>query len=90
LAERSVDPLVSKRGATCEGTGSGGLTVVVGVGLQDALLVPQHVQLELDVGTILFGQKRRQLSLDVGLLIQKLPNGKVEGRFGDGRWLGRH
>lgn len=53
------------------------LTMLVGVGMENAKLMAQHVELHFDVGAELLGEEGSQLGLDVGLLVEQVLDGGV-------------
>lgn len=55
------------------------LTMLIGVGMENAKLMAQHVELHFDVGAELLGEEGSQLGLDVGLLVEQVLDGGVQG-----------
>ena len=66
--------------------------MLVGVRLEDAVLVTEHVELQADAGAILCRQERGELGLDLGLLLKEGPDDRVRvgvvGSGGDGESRG--
>lgn len=62
----------SKRNTECL------LTVVIGESAQGFELVPQHGKFDLEVWTVLSGQQSSDLGLDLGLLVKKGPDSRIQ------------
>lgn len=58
------------------------LTLFVGKGLERPKLVAQHLEFEPDARSILSWQQSGQFGLDLGLLIEESPNGRIRGKIG--------
>lgn len=62
------------------GRSKGQLTVVVSVGAQHMKFMTQHLELQLDVGAILLREQGGEPCLDLGLLVQQVLDGGIQGR----------
>lgn len=55
------------------------LTVVIGESAQGFVLVPQHGKFDLEVWAMLSGQQSSNLGFDLGLLVKKGPDSRIQG-----------
>jgi hypothetical protein len=63
----------SQRNAECL------LTIVIGESAQGFELVPQHGEFDLEVWAVLPGQQSSNFGFDLGLLVKKSSDSRVEG-----------